>query len=177
MVTLTARGLGVGLLAWLLGACAAPQYLAGPTPNDVILGQTAVDRVRWGGRIVQVRNLRERTLIEVLGLPLDRDGRPQSGASPQGRFIVERAGFLEPHLYAENRLLEVEGRLDGFTDGRVGEAPYRYPVVVADRLRLWDGPAPGHAGGPSVVPRVGIGIGTGSSGTRVNGGIGIGIGF
>jgi outer membrane lipoprotein len=177
MVTNMLKSIVLAGVLVLIAGCAGPRSLGGPTPDDVVTGRVDVQAVRWGGQIVSVRNLSDRTLVEVLALPLDTDGRPQSDAPPQGRFLVERAGFLEPHVYASGRLLEVSGRLDGFADGRVGDAPYRYPVVMADTLRLWDRPLPTWRDGPSIVPRIGIGIGSGSSGTRVDGGIGIGIGF
>ena len=155
----------------LLVACATslPDDV-GPTPNQVILSGEANTDVRWGGRIVTVKNLRERSLIEVLSYPLDSEGRPRSDGAPQGRFIVEKAGFVEPHEYAAGRLLEVKGRLDGFTRGRVGEAAYRYPVVLGQQLTLW--PVESTVYG-SRTPRINLGVGGGSGGS----GIGIGIGF
>jgi len=165
--------------AILLGACATttPLVDTGPTPEQVLSGATTGEAVHWGGQIIRVKNLRDRTLIEVLAHPLDTEGRPQLDQPAQGRFIVERSGFLEPQEYASDRLLEIRGQLNGFTDGRVGDAPYRYPVVVADDLQLWERPVRAYGGGPWVTPRIGIGIGSGSSGTRVGGGVGIGIGF
>ncbi len=158
-------------LALLLGACASsPPADTGPTPNQVILSGEAHDVVHWGGRIVTVKNLRERTLIEILSFPLDGDGRPLADEVPQGRFIVEKAGFLEPHEYAAGRLLEIRGRLDGFTRGRVGEAAYRYPVVRGDQLVLWPADEPRRW---SSTPRINLGVGGGSRGT----GVGVGIGF
>jgi outer membrane lipoprotein len=167
------------LAALLLGGCASTTQTAdtGPTPEQIISGAASAETVHWGGQIVRVKNLRDRTLIEVLAHPLDTEGRPQLNGPTQGRFIVERSGFLEPEEYSSDRLLEVRGRLDGFTDGQVGDAPYRYPVVAADFLQLWERPVRAYGGGPWVTPRIGIGIGSGSSGTRVGGGVGIGIGF
>jgi outer membrane lipoprotein len=160
-------------MAFLLGACAStpPPAQSGPTPAEVASGAAGSERVHWGGRIVQVRNLAQRTLVEVLGLPLDEHGAPLPQGRPQGRFIVEHPGFLEPHEYAPERMLVVRGRLAGFTEGNVGEAPYRFPVVVAEQLELQqEQPAVGSGG---VYPRINFGIGGGSRG----GSVGIGIGF
>jgi outer membrane lipoprotein len=141
---------------------------SGPTPAEVRARGITGGDVHWGGQIATVRNERDRTLIEVLALPLDSDGEPQTDLRPQGRFIVEKAGFLEPQEYASGRLVEVHGRLDGFTDGKVGDSPYRYPVVVGERVRLWGRP------GSRIPPRIGIGVGSGGGSW---GGVGIGIGF
>ena len=166
-----------GLL--LLGACATPPEVVdtGPTPNDVARSGMTDGAVHWGGQIVKTKNLSDRTLVEVLAFPLGSDGRPNVNLAPQGRFIVEKFGFLEPREYAPNRLVEVRGAHNGFTDGKVGEVAYKYPVVIGQTLRLWDSDSSTLGSQPRVSPRIGIGIGTGSGGTRVGGGLGIDIGF
>ena len=173
------RKIVIALAALVLGACATTQRdpVPGPTPNQAVLEGTTGAAVHWGGQIVKVKNLRDRTLVEVLAFPLDSSGRPQVDEPPRGRFIVERGGFLEPREYARDRLIEVRGSLTGFTDGRVGDAAYRYPVVLGDTLRLWEVPRSSYGGTPRVRPRIGIGIGSGSSGTRVGGSLGVDIGL
>ena len=162
--------LGLGLLA---GCASTPPASTGPTPADIVTSGDANGEVHWGGQIVKVKNLNDRTLVEVLALPLDADGRPLVDRQQEGRFIVDKQGFLEPHEYAPDRLIEVRGLLKGFTDGRVGDAPYRYPVVISERLKLWDAARNTTYGGPRITPSIGIGVGSG--GTR--GGVGVGIGF
>lgn len=163
------------VIALLLGACAStqPPGQSGPTPEEISAGAAATGQVQWGGRIVQVRNLPQRTLVEVLGLPLDQHGAPLPQGRPHGRFIVEYPGFLEPHEYAADRMLVVRGQLAGFTEGSVGEAPYRFPVVVAEHLDLRPKEAAQSGAAGRVYPRINFGIGGGSRG----GGVGIGIGF
>jgi outer membrane lipoprotein len=135
-------------------------------------GNISSGEVHWGGQIVKVENLTDRTLVEVLALPLDGSGVPQTNGEPQGRFIVDKSGFLEPQEYAVGRLVEVRGRLNGFTDGKVGQADYRYPVVISERVTLVEGG--GSSRGPRVYPSIGIGVGSGGSSW---GGVGVGIGF
>ena len=158
-----------------LSACAtripAP---SGPTPAEVRARGITGSDVHWGGQIVTVKNERDRTLIEVLALPLDSDGEPQTDLRPQGRFIVDKSGFLEPREYASGRLVEVHGRLNGFTDGMVGDSPYRYPVVGSERIKLWGRSSDGSRSGPRISPSIGVGVGSGGSSW---GGVGIGIGF
>ena len=147
---------------------------SGPTPAEISTSGVASSEVHWGGQIVKVDNQSDRTLVEVLGLPLDGDGEPQTDQRPQGRFIVDKSGFLEPNEYAPGRLIEVRGRLNGFADGKVGDSPYRYPVVVSERLKLWGSPHATGSSGPTFWPSIGIGAGSGGSSW---GGVGIGIGF
>jgi outer membrane lipoprotein len=159
--------------ALLLSGCGGspPRSESGPTPAEVVASGETRAQVHWGGRIVAVTNLKDRTLIEVLGLPLDRSGRPRPQDAPQGRFLIEQAGFLDPHEYAADRLLAVEGRLDGFARGAVGEASYRYPVVLGEKLMLW--PARGAEAQRGTAPRINFGVGVSNHG----GGVGVGIGF
>jgi hypothetical protein len=93
-------------LVVLTGGCASPRLAddTGPTPADVIAGRAGDGQVHWGGRIVGIENLRDRTRLEVLAFPLASDGEPLVTEAPQGRFIVERPGFLEPHDYAPDRI-------------------------------------------------------------------------
>jgi outer membrane lipoprotein len=168
IVTILAAALAMLPLACTTGTQRAEP---GPTPQQVVASGEARAEVHWGGQIVKVKNLRDRTLVEVLALPLDSVGRPQSDERPQGRFIIDRPGFLEPHEYAVDRLLEVRGRLNGFTSGTVGDAAYRYPVVIGEQLMLW--PQDASSGARSTAPRINFGVGVSNHG----GGVGVGIGF
>jgi outer membrane lipoprotein len=144
----------------------------GPYPEDLAASPRLVPQgepLEWGGRIVDVRNYAERTVIEVLAYPLDGGGQPNLSTTPRGRFLADRDGFLEPGEYKAGRALTVSGKLLGYEDGTVGTAPYRYPAISADRLELW--PEPVSYGLPR--PRVGVGVSGGSRGT----GVGISVGF
>ncbi|MCB1774771.1 MAG: Slp family lipoprotein [Gammaproteobacteria bacterium] len=157
----------------LLGGCAttpAPED-TGLTPDDVVAGNLAAQDVHWGGRIVRVENLRDHTRVEVLSFPLSDTGEPLVNGRAQGRFIVEKPGFLEPREYAPERRIEVHGRVRSIEDGQVGDAAYRYPLVAGDRVKLW--PDADAAGTAPRQPRVNFGFGFGTYGS----GAGIGIGF
>ena len=161
------------LVGLILAACATHIPVpSGPTPAEVRARGMTRGEVHWGGQIVKVDNQRDRTLVEVLALPLDGDGEPQTDQRPQGRFIVDKSGFLEPYEYAAGRLVEVRGQLNGFIDGKVGDSAYRFPVVVSERMKLWG--TAGSAGSSSVWRGIGIGVDSGGSSW---GGVGIGVGF
>lgn len=159
------------VLILLTAGCVTNEQRAdpGPTPAQMIRSGEASGDVYWGGRIVRVENLRDSTLIEVLAFPLDGGGRPQTDQAAEGRFIIESPGFLEPHEYAPDRLIEVRGKLAGFRNGRVGKAEYRYPLVMAERLTLRAAGTAGSTGGG--VPQFNFGFGTGTFGS--GGGVGI----
>jgi outer membrane lipoprotein len=153
----------VVIIAALLGACAAVP----PFPQQALL---KVDRtltpelaarnaahgiqVLWGGVIIGSINMPDHTDFNVLFYPLDRSQRPDLTKPPQNRYIVRNTGYLETMVYAPGREITVLGGLQGVEDGKVGDAPYRFPVVKADRIVLWpvDGDSRVHFG-------IGLGVG------------------
>jgi len=167
------------LVALLLSACAsAPTFNASGvdhslTPRDVATSpQPATGKhVQWGGIILSTTNLKDSTQVEVLAYPLDADARPQSDGNPLGRFILERAGYLEPATYAEGRQITAVGTVTGTRTGRVSDSDYNYPVITTRQLYLWP---PGRGrDGVSVGGYIGFGVG-GSANSDSDGGIGIG---
>jgi outer membrane lipoprotein len=173
------RYIPLSILLFLLTACAsAPSFDTldvDPllTPQGVTAKpQPAMGKsVQWGGTIVSTANQRNSTQVEVLAYPLDADGRPKTDNAAQGRFILERAGYLEPASYAAGRQVTVVGTVSGTRTGRVGEADYVYPVVAAKQLHLW--PQGQSRSGTSTIFGIGVGGGSGGSG----GGVGVGFGF
>jgi outer membrane lipoprotein len=167
----------IALAAVVLAGCAAgpprdPAAEAGPAAAVADPVRFQGQRAEWGGQIVAVSNLRNRTELEVLAYPLDSGGRPRPSGRPMGRFIVVRGGFLEPSDFAPGRLVTVSGLVGPVREGTVGEARYRFATLSGERLRLWgDEQAPS---GPVPFGTVGFGIG---SGGFYGGGVGIGIGF
>lgn len=159
--TLTVTLLLAGTL--LAAGCATPYDIGGADPR-VTPPQAAEDvpgmlnhNVAWGGLIAAAKNLKDKTELEVVGYPLDSENRPDRDAKPTGRFIVIRSGYLETADYAPGRLITVVGVVTGTRTGTVGEAQYVYPVVMANRLRLWP-PRAAERREPSIHFGIGVGI-------------------
>ncbi len=57
--------------------------------------------------------------------------------STNGRFLVRTPEFLDPAIYAPGRRLTVLGTVAGRSERRVGDLPYVYPVISAERIKLW----------------------------------------
>jgi outer membrane lipoprotein len=127
--------------------------------------------IEWGGAIVEARNLQDTTEFQILAYPLKKNGQPDLGESPTGRFIAVAKGYLETADYQTGRQLTLSGRLKGVRLGKVGAADYRFPVLQLDELLLW--PLPSRS---STRTGVGFSFGAGSGGWS-GGSIGIGIGF
>ena len=138
-------------ISFLLACAAGPGFHldnVGPeltAPRDVVSMQPFPQgkRIVWGGQIIGMKNLVDRSRIELLAYPLDGRQRPILDEPSMGRFLVDKRGFLEPADYAPGRLLTVTGKLLERVQGKVGEAPYDYPLVEADVLYLWSQPSEG----------------------------------
>ncbi|HCS92994.1 MAG: hypothetical protein N838_02335 [Thiohalocapsa sp. PB-PSB1] len=169
----------IGLSLLLLGGCASspndcrkPIGEPGLTPIAAarragVVGQA----VTWGGTLVGSRNLSDFTELEVLAYPLDRCGRPRTGHDPLGRFIVRRPGYLETADLKPGRELTASGRIIATSDGLIGAADYRFPVLEDANPRVWS--KRDAAGRRAARPWVSIGVGGG----RGWGGGGVGVAF
>ena len=93
--------------------------------------------VRWGGVILETRNLADSTEVIVLSLPLGVAGEPISGDRTEGRFIARFTRFLEPSLYPPEQRITVYGRISGAETRRIGDYDYLYPVVEVTYQHLW----------------------------------------
>ena len=69
--------------------------------------------VLWGGRIIQIRNTKDTTWIELLQQPLARNDRPVQGSASEGRFLIRHEGFLDPAVYGRGRELTLVGEVRG----------------------------------------------------------------
>ncbi len=164
------------LLLLLLTACSTGGRVqsSGITPATLSLSADSSVKGKsftWGGSVLSVKNLKDRTLVEVMAYPLNAKGLPLGKGGMQGRFLAEYSGFLEPAEYPQGQLITVTGPLLGYVDGKVGAADYRFPVLQAEQIKRWPDSRLYRRGDK---PRVNLGVGFGSGGYR---GIGIGIGF
>ena len=94
-------------------------------------------RVALGGEILGVIVRSQDTEIEVVQYPLGADDAPDPSAPSEGRFLVRRAGFLDPAVYRAGRFVTVVGTVEEVEERRIGEVPYRYPLLQAAFLYLW----------------------------------------
>src|SRR6266542_1683799 len=94
-------------------------------------------RIILGGEILATTPKPGKTEIEVLSRSLDHGDAPEQGDRSLGRFLARTAGFLDPAIYARGRRITVLGTVAGSEDRPVGELPYAYPVIAAERIKPW----------------------------------------
>lgn len=138
------------LAVLLLAGCTSQIPLAirqgpdSPAPAVVRenLGAYAGQAMRWGGLLLETQNRAEVTRLIILARPLSRDGEPVGSDTSLGRFIAIVPGFLDPKIFAPDRLVTVTGILRGSERGKVGAHDYLYPVIEAAAWHLWPEPEP-----------------------------------
>jgi outer membrane lipoprotein len=90
-----------------------------------------------GGDILSTRNTAQQTFVEVLQKPLDAFERPITTDQTAGRFMIRCDEYLDPALYAKGRQITIAGRVLGSYTGKVGDAPYLYPLISCIESHLW----------------------------------------
>lgn len=104
--------------------------------------QNQAQQIRWGGIILNTENLTNSTRLTILAMPLDSEGEPKTNSSSWGRFIADFADFLEPSVYANNRMITIFGDIQSLETLKVGEYPYPHPVIRVVAHYLWPQPIP-----------------------------------
>lgn len=113
-------------------------------------------RILVGGEIIEVRNLKDKTEIEILQKPLGRDRAPLNVDESNGRFVLIHPSFLDPSVFRSGRRLTAVGLVEGSRAEQVGEAEMVQPVLQSEHIHLWP---PGQGG--RTEPSIGIGLGFG----------------
>ena len=129
--------------ALLFMGCASPPFKMEGVNQSITPQQTINTKahlnstVVWGGMIVETRNFKNSSQIEVLIYPLHSNAEPIQSAQPQGRFLIKYDGFLEPAQYRSGQWLSALGTVQANEKGKIGEADYTYPVMKASQLHIW----------------------------------------
>jgi outer membrane lipoprotein len=93
--------------------------------------------VHWAGEIIDSKNLKEGTLLEILQKPKDYEGRPKDVDRSGGRFLALYDGFLDSAVYEKGRKVTVAGEIRGLREMQIGEIQYAYPLVSVKEIHLW----------------------------------------
>lgn len=142
----TPRLVTIALLGWLMSGCASnvPKSISQPVAGAPTLAAVVADpevyrgrAVRWGGSIARIENRDNETWLEIVAMRLDAFGEPYREDRSAGRFLARTSGFLDPQIYARDRMVTIAGTLEGAEPGKVGEQSLMLPVVAATDAYLW----------------------------------------
>jgi outer membrane lipoprotein len=134
------------LLAVLVAGCATafPDAVMRTVDTRITVDELLRDpaarkgaRVILGGDILAVQPRSGLTEIEILARRLRGDDSPERSDRSPGRVLLHTAEFLDPAVYAPGRRITVIGEVTGVEERKIGEVPYRYPVITVERIRLW----------------------------------------
>lgn len=140
------RWVRLALLAILVGGCATafPDSVMRTVDTGITADQLATHpdalkgaRVIVGGDILSIQPRPGVTEIELLTRRLRGDDSPEHTDRSPGRALFHTPEFLDPAVYAPGRRITVVGEVTGVEERKIGEVPYRYPVITAERIRLW----------------------------------------
>lgn len=127
-----------------LSACATlpPEPLRGDyqriSPNDAQARDYTGSRTIWGGVIARTTPMQGQTCFEVVSTPLDSQLRPTELRNETGgRFMACRTGFYDPAVFSMNREVTFVGRVNGYSEQKIGDYTYRYPKMDAETIYLW----------------------------------------
>jgi outer membrane lipoprotein len=135
-----------GTLLWGLNGCTAAlsQEARDQVTLEGAFGDIVIDPRRYvgevvalGGRIIATTPHDGHTELMVLQLPLEVGLRPRSDGSSEGRFLVQTEEFLDPAVYAPDRMITLVGKIQGLQERPLGQTRYNYPELSLIEMKLW----------------------------------------
>jgi len=132
-------------LLLLLSACSSVPVAIKKAPEpDLQLMQVSnktaqhkMNRVRWGGQLINVENDELGATLQLAEFPLNSYGRPITTKKSQGRFLVHSKEFVDPYIYKPGTLITVAGIIASEEKVQVDKKQLRLPVIEATQLYRW----------------------------------------
>ena len=93
--------------------------------------------VVWAGVILEAKNTKEGTLIEILQKATDYFGAPEEMDRSEGRFLALHPSYLDVAVFGKGREVTVGGEVKGKRIMPLGEIQYAYPLVLVQEIHLW----------------------------------------
>ncbi len=93
--------------------------------------------VRWGGTLLNLKNTENQSTLQILSYPLTYNGRPDTLAEPEGRFIVKTTEFIDPGYYTKDSEITVAGLLTTQNEYLVDQKSLNLPVIEQPQIYRW----------------------------------------
>ena len=90
-----------------------------------------------GGAIASVTNRPEGGQLEVVQLPVDRQGMPEDTFNTGGRFLAMSDRFLDPLVFKEGKRVTIVGEVTGVRVKTLDQVNYRYPEIGIREVYVW----------------------------------------
>ncbi|QSR88429.1 Slp family lipoprotein [Methylacidiphilum caldifontis] len=90
-----------------------------------------------GGTVAALNKKGQKTLMEVIELPLDDNGRPQIDYPSGGKFIAEVSQQIDPDLFTIGTPLTMIGNVMGKAPGLLPEGGILLPLIRVKRIMPW----------------------------------------
>jgi len=135
----------IASLAIFITACSsAPATIQHAPRGDIQLKQVIPDAdahvgeaVRWGGKIIEVKNQQDFSRLQLVQFPLNRYGRPVESRESQGRFLVRSHAFLDPEIFTIGSMLTVYGKIAETSTLKVDQKTLTLPVLDIIDSQRW----------------------------------------
>ncbi|MBI4772637.1 MAG: Slp family lipoprotein [Deltaproteobacteria bacterium] len=99
---------------------------------DRYIGRTVI----LGGYIIETEITATHSYIHVLQTPLDISDLPGDRDQSRGRFIVRSDRYLDPEIYAKDRLVTAAGSVLGSRQVEVGTRTLVVPLISGEQIVL-----------------------------------------
>lgn len=99
---------------------------------DAFKGQLVI----LGGIIINSKNTKEGTYIEVLQRPLNYRGIPKDSDVSLGRFMILSSGFIDTAVFSRGRAVTSAGEVIGKKVLPLDEIQYPYVLIKSRELHL-----------------------------------------
>ncbi len=96
--------------------------------------------VKLGGTIVQTKNTKEGSQVEIVQFMLDSGDIPDDTSRSGGRFLAITPDFLDTMIYKAERPVAIIGVVKGEKTLPLGETEYTYPLVSIVEIHVWKEP-------------------------------------
>lgn len=142
---LVSKALFLSGALFLAGCVSIPESIKGtsatPVTNmNVVLTAPELyqgQEGRFGGRVIDVKNLPTSTRLEIAVMPLSKyDAAPELQQPSVGRLYANVMHFLDPSDY-KNHYVTVVGTIKGVENGKVGEATYPFLELDVTGMKRW----------------------------------------
>ncbi|MXP66676.1 Slp family lipoprotein [Pantoea sp. Nvir] len=138
--------LRVSLICMLLlsGCSTVPDSIKGssvPLQQDLVrvMNNPALyvgQQSRFGGKVMKVMNLKDKTRIEIATQPLDNGARPRIKNNSVGRIYADINKFVDP-VDLDGHYVTVLGTIKGTEKNTIGQSLYNFLVVDIKSYKRW----------------------------------------